>query len=159
MVRSSVLLSLATCIAKAAALQNFTSVVESNPDLSTLTSFLGLYPAFVATLSTLENFTLLAPSNDAFAKFTNSSMAAQLSDTKSTTDFLSYHVLNGTYSLSTLHNGPQFIPTLLVDHPLNTNVSKELVVEIVSQNNDTYVISGLLQSSTIVGPVSQVNRT
>ena len=63
---------------------SLTDAIASQPSLSNLTAFLAPYPNLVAQLNTLQNITFLAPDNDAFAAFLNSSESAPvLSDLQS----------------------------------------------------------------------------
>jgi len=148
------LLSLAALAASASAQQmmNLTAALGNTPELSNLTTSLGLYPDLVSQLSQLSNITLLAPSNEAFAKLLNSSAgeAFQANNTKLITALFSYHILNGTYYASNVTNQSAFIPTAL-RNPQYTNVTGGQVVEAVMSNNNVVFYSGALMNSTVTG--------
>lgn len=139
----------AAALVGAAAAQDLTSVLMNATGLSNLTTYLGLFPEFTQTLASLENITLLAPNNEAFAKLLNSSAGASLvqNDTSLIQAFFSYHVLNGTYSNFT---NVSFIPTAL-QPPQYANVTGGQVVGAYHQDDSTSFISGLLANSSVTG--------
>lgn len=145
-----------TALAAAASAQNMTSnmtlpmVLGNNTQLSNLTTFVSLIPNLLTSLSSAKNITLLAPSNDAFAKFMNGS-AVNLNDTAAIQALLSYHVLNGTHSASSFTNMSTFIPTMLTQ-PAFANVTGGQRVEAVMIGNGTYFYSGLGQNSSVTTP-------
>lgn len=119
-------------------------------ELSNLTSYLNLFPDFVSQLAQLTNVTLLAPSNDAFATFLNSSAGAALADMDEQLiqGILSYHVLNGTYES---FNETAFIPTAL-QPPQYTNVTGGQVVQAVpGEDGAVTFFSGLVSPSNATG--------
>lgn len=151
----SKLLSLAAFASLAAAqAMNLTAALSSNPNLSNLTQFLGLYPNIVAQLSTLSNVTLLAPNNDAFTKLLSGPAAAQINaqDTALINALFSYHVLDGTYRSTDIKSTPAFVPTALVD-PAYTNLTSGQRVEAVVAGKEVVFYSGLLQNSTVTQAV------
>ncbi len=69
------LLSVAALVAGASAqMMNLTALLSSTPELSNLTTYVSLFPDLLTTLGSATDITILAPSNDAFAKFLNTSM-------------------------------------------------------------------------------------
>ena len=74
------------------------AALAADPELSNLTSYLALFPDLTLGLSQLSNFTLAAPTNDAFARALNSSAGAMITSTNASElqSYLEYHVLNGT---------------------------------------------------------------
>ena len=135
--------------------QTLNATLTSNPDLSNLTTFLGTNPALVEALSSAQNITILAPSNQAFNELANSSAGLALaSDPGLITALLTYHVLNGTYSAAQITNTSAFIPTLLTNSSY-TNVTGGQVVEAVLVGNETTFYSGLLQNATVTTAVSR----
>jgi len=133
---------------------NFTAAIISNPNLSNLTQYLGLYPQIVQTLSSLTNITLLAPSNEAFTKLLSGPGAAQAnpSDKSLITALFTYHVLNGTYFSTDITSKPAFIRTALVD-PAYTDLTSGQVVEAVMSDKEVDFYSGLLQKATVTQAV------
>lgn len=151
----SKLLSLAAVASLAAAqTMNLTGALSSNPNLSNLTQFLGLYPQVVAQLANLTNITLLAPNNDAFTKLLASPAGAQINaqDTPLINALLSYHVLEGTYLSSTITSKPAFAPTVLMN-PAYTNLTSGQRVEAVTSGKEVVFYSGLLTNSTVTQAV------
>ncbi|KAI9870631.1 MAG: hypothetical protein M1830_004025 [Pleopsidium flavum] len=144
-------LSLAALAATASAQNmNLTSVLTSNPDLSNLTSYVSLYPQMLMQLSNATNITILAPSNEAFNKFMNSSMGAAVkaNDTALIQSVLMYHVLNGTHNSSSIMNTTSFIPTML-NNPMFANVTGGQRVEALMTGKNVTFFSGLLANSTV----------
>jgi uncharacterized surface protein with fasciclin (FAS1) repeats len=151
----SKLLSLAAFASLAAAQSmNLTAAITSNPNLSNLTEYLGLYPQIVHTLSSLTNITLLAPSNEAFTKLLAGPGASQVSaqDKSLITALFTYHVLDGTHFSTDITSKPAFIPTALVD-PTYTNLTSGQVVEAVLSGKSVDFYSGLLQKATVTQAV------
>jgi uncharacterized surface protein with fasciclin (FAS1) repeats len=104
------------------------------------------------------NITVLAPSNEAFAAFLNSSAGTAAASIPSTVEaLLSYHVLNGTYPASAFTNTSQFIPTFLTNSSY-ANVTGGQRVEAVLNGTNVEIFSGLLQKSTVTTAVSSADR-
>jgi uncharacterized surface protein with fasciclin (FAS1) repeats len=133
-------------LASSAAAQSLTEALSSQPSLSNLTTYLGLFPDLVSTLSAASNITLLAPNNDAFTAILSTGEVS-INDTALIQALFSYHVLQGTHTNFTTI--PEFIPTLLTQ-PAFTNVTGGQVVEAVRKHNTTYFYSALRQKSTAV---------
>jgi uncharacterized surface protein with fasciclin (FAS1) repeats len=144
-----------SALAAAALAQDLTTLLANRTELSNLTTYLGLFPDLVGQLASLQNITLLAPNNDAFARLLNSSAGAALvqNDTTLIQALFTYHVLEGTYTNFT---DTQFIPTLL-QPPQFTNVTGGQVVEAVAGDNSTAFFSGLLNNASSIG--SPLNYT
>jgi uncharacterized surface protein with fasciclin (FAS1) repeats len=139
-----------SALAAGAVAQDLTTLLSSQPSLSNLTTYLGLFPNLVQTLSSLTNITLLAPNNAAFSKLLNSSAGAALlsNDTSAIQALFTYHVLNGSYS--NFSSMPAFVPTLLTPG-MYANVTGGQRVEALSSGNSTSFISGALMNSTSTG--------
>lgn len=137
----------------AAAGQDLTQILMSQPSLSNLTTYLQLYPNILSELSSMSNITVLAPSNQAFMAALNSSTSNTFSAnmTDAITALFSYHVLNGTYNNFT--NMPEFVTTALMPGTY-ANVTGGQAVEAIASSNmtnaTTTFFSGLLQKSTVV---------
>lgn len=129
--------------------QDLNATLSGNEQLSNLTTFLGMAPQLLAALGNATNITILAPSNEAFASFANSSAAADVAtDPGLLAAVLQYHVLNGTYSASQITNQSTFIPTLL-QNSTYSNVTGGQVVEAIMIGNETVFYSGLLMNATV----------
>lgn len=133
---------------------SLTSVLSSAADLSNLTSFVSQFPQLLTTLSSANNITILAPSNEAFGKFLQSPAASAVAanDSNAIQALLSYHVLNGTYPAASVKETPAFIPTLL-NNPAYANVTGGQVVEAIAQDDSVVFFSGLLSNSTVTKAV------
>ena len=105
----------------------------SSPDLTNLTTYVSLFPDLLTQLSMATNVTILAPSNEAFAAFLNSSVGAALAtnDTAAIEAVLMYHVLNGTHPAASIMSTPAFVPTMLTN-TVYANVTGGQVVEAVT---------------------------
>ena len=148
----SKLLTLAALASAASAqMMNLTTAIGSNQNLSALAAALGPYPQLLGQIESMKNITLLAPSNEAFAKVNLSAIAAN--DTSLIDAFFSYHILNGTYDTGNFTSTPMFIPTALQD-PNYSNVTGGQVVEAITAGGKTTFYSGLLQNSSVIQPVS-----
>ena len=131
---------------------NLTAAIAGNPNLTNLTSFASFFPS---SLATAQNITVLAPSDQAFAKFLNSSAgsAVAANDTAAIQAVLTYHVLNGSYPASMFTSTPVFVPSML-SNPAYSNVTGGQRVEAVMVGQNVSVFSGLLQNSTVTQAVS-----
>lgn len=151
----SKLLSLAAFASLAAAqTMNLTTAISSNPNLSNLTQYLGLFPQIVTKLSGLTNITLLAPNNDAFTKLLAGPAATQVNaqNTALVDALFTYHVLDGAYRSTDITSKPAFIPTALVA-PAYTNLTSGQRVEAVASGKEVVFYSGLLGKSTVTQAV------
>jgi uncharacterized surface protein with fasciclin (FAS1) repeats len=131
------------------------TLLSNNTELSNLTSYLSLFPDFTQTLSGLQNITLLAPNNAAFANLLNSSAGAALvnNDTALIQALFSYHVLNGTYANL---SDTQFIPTAL-QPPQFTNVTGGQRVAVYENDDVTSFVSGLLTTANVSSTLNFTN--
>ncbi|KAK3168517.1 hypothetical protein OEA41_004965 [Lepraria neglecta] len=148
-------LSLAALAAGASAqTMNLTAALMSSPDLTNLTTYVSLFPDLLTQLSMAINVTILAPSNEAFAAFLNSSAGAALAtnDTAVIEAVLMYHVLNGTHPAASIMSTPAFVPTMLTN-TVYANVTGGQVVEAVTQGTNVEIYSGLLMNSTVTTPL------
>jgi transforming growth factor-beta-induced protein len=87
---------------------NLVQLAQSNSNLSTLVTALGKFPDLVTTLSGSGEFTVFAPTNDAFAALLTTVGQTSLNDIPDDVlrDILEYHVLAGAMVKSTdLTNG------------------------------------------------------
>lgn len=139
--------ALAACASAQEAL-NLTGALGATPDLSNLTSYVSLFPELLSALGSAQNITILAPSNEAFAKFLESDAGSLINDTGVIQAVLQYHVLNGTYPASAITETPAFVPTLLTNES-STNVTGGQVVEAVKQEDKVVFYSGLLSNATV----------
>ncbi|OMP81817.1 hypothetical protein BK809_0006126 [Diplodia seriata] len=129
--------------------QDLNATLSGIPELSNLTTYLGLVPEVLSSLSGANNITILAPSNDAFNQLMNTSLGTALTqDPGLIQAVLTYHVLNGTYNSSQITEDSQFVPTLLTD-PAYANVTGGQRVEVEEEDDNVVFYSGLLQNATV----------
>jgi len=130
-------------------LGNTISGVASNTsDLSTLVTALSKAD-LVATLAGPGPFTVFAPTNEAFAKLPNSTLAALLADKKNLTKVLEYHVVSGKYLSANLKNKEQ----------LKTLEGKNITVTIgtsVKIDNATVITANVSASNGVVHLIDSV---
>ncbi|KAJ8114192.1 hypothetical protein OPT61_g3872 [Boeremia exigua] len=126
------------------------AALNSSSELTSLSGLLGLQGLgeLVQGLSSAQNITILAPSNEAFANVGNETLQALTANPGLVTALLQYHVLNGTIRSSAITNQSEFVPTLLTN-PLFTNVTGGQVVEAVTTGDNVTFFSGLLSNSTV----------
>jgi len=134
--------------------QALTDVLASNSaTLSTLTSLLQTVPDIVQTLSVAQNITILAPSNDAFARL----MARNPRSTELTRNprllsgVLMYHVLQGRIAGNEITTTSRFPATLLAAPFANVTGGQRLQLTFV--NNTAMVFSGYKQAARVVTAV------
>lgn len=143
------LLSLAA-LASAAAAQTLVDTLKTDPDLSTLLSLAGKYLDLVATLESLKDVTVLAPTNDAFSEWASTPVGKVISASdKLTPALLTYHALDAKVPASAFTTTPAFVPTLL-DNPAYTNVTGGQVVEGKLNGTTIEITSGALEVSKVV---------
>lgn len=143
------LLSLAA-LASAAAAQGVVDTLKADPELSTLLTLAGKYPALVTTLESAKNVTILAPTNDAFTEFLSESLGKEISKSDEAVQaLLSYHVLAAKVPASAFTTTPAFVPTLL-NTPAYTNVTGGQVVEGKLNGTTIEITSGVLEVSKVV---------
>jgi hypothetical protein len=129
--------------------QRISEVLSSQPQLSSLATQLEAFPSLAQQFDNAENFTFLAPSNNAITAWLT---AIRSQDYIRAT--LEYHFLNGTYPIASLSNTPQFIPTSLTNVSY-ANVTGGQRVEALNDGHARF-ISGLNTSSKIINSVSSI---
>ncbi|KAI9882225.1 MAG: hypothetical protein M1823_006027 [Watsoniomyces obsoletus] len=146
-------LSLTALLSAAATAQNMnlTALLTGAPELSNLTTYVSMFPQLLTTLASASNITILAPSNEAFAKLLASPAGAAImaNDTAAIQAVLSYHVLNGTYPASAIPEMMSaFVPTLLTS-PRFTNVTGGQRVGAMRSGSNVNITSGLKAMSMV----------
>lgn len=155
--------------------QSLVELVQSQPDLSTLLVALQAVPRFTERLAGASDVTILAPTNDAFAKVPQRSPLGEAiaQAGMATPDMpapgpvragiralLAYHVLKGSYPAFAAMKTPVFVPTLqdssfIVDGMPITNVTGGQNVGIVmGDDGGVNIVSGGLGMSKVVQAVS-----
>lgn len=147
----TLLLAFAGLVAAQSANTSLADALGANNDtLSTLNSLLLTQPALVQALSSLNDITLLAPSNDALDALLNDTAVASMltSDPSMLVALLQYHVLNGTFKSTDVTDKAAFIPTLLTNETY-TNVTGGQRVEAVKQGEVVSFYSGLKEEANV----------
>jgi len=103
---------------------NVVGVIQSNPDLSTLSGAISAANLETA-LSGPGPFTIFAPTNAAFAKLDPAILNNIISTPSLLTALLQYHVVSGNVKSSDLTNGP--VETLLSGQTVDVNISGGMV--------------------------------
>lgn len=154
MLSSKLLFLLAASLASAQ--QDLASILNATPSLSMLRDTILAYPNIVTALGAAENITVLAPSNEAFKTWMNSSsyQMAKGND-EAIQALLTYHVLNGTYASSAITEKALFLPTILGDYEDFRNLSgKAQVVQVSAVDDSVVFTSGLKMESKVTTAVS-----
>jgi uncharacterized surface protein with fasciclin (FAS1) repeats len=149
-------LALANGIAAQSANISLINVLSSQKSLSGLNAILAAQPNAIQALGTLSNVTLLAPNNDALARYLNGSSSTDAFSTDRIAALFQYHILNGTYYGSNFTNSSMFIGTALTNQTYS-NVTNGQVVEGVLKNGNVTFYSGYGENSTV--RVSNLNFT
>src|SRR6202000_2715544 len=115
--------------------------LSSNSNLTALAALVKS-TSLSGVLSSLNNVTILAPSNSAIAALVNSSSTSNMTDnTGMIRALLEYHVLKGTYYSSQIGDTPAFVPTMLTNATYS-NVTGGQVVEVEMMNGNVTIVSG-----------------
>lgn len=150
--KSLALASLAAAAVSAQTPPTLAKLLESTPELASLTKVLGSYPEDVAALANASDITILAPSNEAFATlFGGSEIKIPENETKIVEAVLTYHILQQKVPSSDFSTTPAFVRTFL-DAPY-TNITDGQVVEGVKNGSDVVIVSGLKQASKVIKAV------
>ncbi|KAJ4422380.1 hypothetical protein N0V82_002935 [Gnomoniopsis sp. IMI 355080] len=138
--------------------QDLVSVLQSDPDLSTLLGAIQAVPGLADTLNAATNITVFAPINAAFANVSADSLEGQAianSDMDGIASILSYHVVPASIPASAITADPQFVQTLLTSGNVFSGASATLVTggqyigaQLVDGTSVT-LSSGLLATSTV----------
>lgn len=133
---------------------NLTALLISQPNLSNLTTVLGLYPEIVSALNSGTYATFLAPDNGAWTKLLSSPAGqSAFNDTSLLSALFQYHVLSGTWQTSDFAGSTKFPATDLLPSSGYSNVTGGQVVEAMHDGGSTVFYSGLSSNSTITSAV------
>lgn len=86
------------------------NALSSSPQLSDLSHLVNSLPFVVQQFNSADNFTFLAPTNDAVSSWLATNRSSD--DIQAT---LQYHLLNGTFPSVSIPSTPIFIPTALTN--------------------------------------------
>jgi transforming growth factor-beta-induced protein len=125
-----------------------TQTAVNTPDLSTLVSFLKQANLTATLNNTTTNYTVLAPTNAAFAKLNNSTVANLKNDTPALTQILLNHVINGTVNFT--KNGSV---TTLAGNSISYTVNG---TKVTFNNGATITQANINASNGVIDEISSV---
>jgi uncharacterized surface protein with fasciclin (FAS1) repeats len=136
--------------------QALLSVLQEHPELSTFNHYVNASTSLTSLLSTVDNVTLLAPSNTAFQAWTSNQSPA-LSDDQMEASLM-YHLVHGVFPAVSFSKRPQFAGSFLTNTSY-ANVTGGQRVELVSgTSGDPQIVSGNQSVSVITTMVLRFNH-
>ncbi|CZT04324.1 related to TGF beta induced protein ig-h3 precursor [Rhynchosporium agropyri] len=135
----------ASALAASAAAQMQMSLMDllmaNNKTLGTLTGLLEAHPSLMSGLTSAQNITILAPSNDAFSTYLNTPNGKLASSNPGQlTALLQYHVLMGTYMSSSLNTS--IYAKSMLTNATYANVTGGQVVKLSKTGDAVLALSG-----------------
>lgn len=139
------------------------SLLQSQPDLSTLLELVGLVDGLADTLAAASNITIVAPTNQAFADVPRDIPEGQAiefrNDTIAIAALLANHVFKGVYPSSVITNIPTFAQTLVDDSYVTaqqpfSNFTGGAYNGLIKNGKDVCILSGEQTVSTVTQAVS-----
>lgn len=144
------------------------ALLSSQKDLSTLLELVGLVDGLAAKLAAASNITIVAPTNEAFAKVPRNIPEGEAIEYKNDTvaigALLANHVFKGAYPASAITNTPTFAQTLLDDSYVSdiqpfSNFTGGAYNGLVRNSQDVCILSGEQTISTVTQAVCIANFT
>lgn len=139
---------------------NMVDIATANPNLSTLVEALsvtGLTTDFLAALADSDNYTVFAPTNDAFVALlgTNTDWNG-LDDIPVSllNDVLSYHIVSGNVRSGDLQAGSE--PTLLAGVDLTINLDNGAAVETINGQSVPVAIADIQATNGVYHVIEEV---
>lgn len=90
--------------------QRIPEILSTRPELSSLSNYISSFPSLEEQFSTADNFTFLAPTNDAFTKWLATNRTADYMEAT-----FMYHLLRGVHTTVSINETPQFISSFLTN--------------------------------------------
>ena len=149
--RTSSLLWLATLVSHGWAV-SLLEVLQSYPQLSSLYTLVNSSSNATALLANANNFTFLAPSNDAISKF-NAQNAGVLNGTQLVSN-IQYGLLKGVYPALSISSTPEFVQSSLSDSTYANVTGGQAVELVLGSDGAPEAITGNRSISTSSGSVS-----
>lgn len=149
--RSSFLLSLLVTFAVQCTAKLLLETIPTFPELSQLQGYIERLPRLSAQLKNVDNYTFLAPTNDAFDSFLASDTT--LDEIEAT---LFYHLLHGIHPVASFTEALHFVPSFLTNSSY-TNVTDGQNVQLSLSNSGSklpLIRSGNRTTTSITTPVS-----
>jgi hypothetical protein len=138
------------------------SLLQSQPDLSTLLELVGLVDGLADTLAAGSNITIVAPTNQAFAEVPRDIPEGQAiefrNDTIAIAALLANHVFKGVYPSSVITDVPTFAQTLVDDSYVTaqqpfSNFTGGAYNGLIKNGQDVCILSGEQTVSTVTQAV------
>ncbi|TKX22526.1 fasciclin domain-containing protein 4 [Elsinoe australis] len=134
-----------------ASAQSLADVLTQTNATSQLAQLVQGVPGLLDRLSSAQGITILAPNNEAIARFTAENGAAVQADPDLVPAVLNYHVLNGTIRAADITGAPgPLFPRTLLDDDDYEDVAGTQYLEAQAVNNGVTFFSGLERNSTVV---------
>lgn len=129
------------------------SKLAERPELSQFNAYLSQFPRLANTINTVDNITVLAPSDAAITKWLQGIVPRPSpSDIE---NILNYHILHGTFPVASFSDKPHFVHSFLVNASYS-NVTQGLFAGLISINGEPQIRSGLNSNSSIATPVRTI---
>lgn len=141
---------------------NLASILQSQPDLSTLLDLV-ILANLTDTLSAASNITIVAPTNGAFEELLKfdipEAQAIKERDAVTVAALLRNHVFQGYYPASEISEVPTFVQSLLMPEEQNvrqpfTAITGGQYNGLIRNGHDVVVLSGEFTVSTVTQAVS-----
>ncbi|KAH7394817.1 hypothetical protein BKA66DRAFT_455884 [Pyrenochaeta sp. MPI-SDFR-AT-0127] len=127
--------------------QRIPEILSTRPELSSLSNYISSFPSLEEQFSTADNFTFLAPTNDAFTKWLATNRTADYMEAT-----FMYHLLRGVHTTVSINETPQFISSFLTNASFSNVTNGQRVGAF--RNEHVLFESALKTTSTVVTGVS-----
>jgi uncharacterized surface protein with fasciclin (FAS1) repeats len=126
--------------------------IPTFPELSQLQSYIATLPRLSAELAKVDNYTFLAPTNDAFNSWLSTTTPQPtLEDIEAT---LFYHLVHGIYPVASFTSTLQSVPSFLTNASY-TNVTAGQAVQLsLSSSKHPVIRTGNMTNTSIITTVS-----
>jgi hypothetical protein len=130
--------------------QGLLSSLAQYSQLSDLVTQIHSFANLLQEFTNADNFTLVAPTNDALSAWLSTNRSKDLLEAT-----LTYHFLQGIYASASLIDGPKIIPTALTNASFSNVTGGQRVKAFTNASNGHVVLeSGLEKISHVIMPVS-----
>ena len=135
---------------------NLTELLNSQQNLSDFSALLTSYEDIFANLSSQQNITIFAPSNDAFEKLPYQVLGPAFATNNSDAirELLQYHVAPNVYPSDAFNGTFKFLPTLLNNQTYENVTGGQMIAGVQQAGKVWVAVSGLGSRSTLTNLVS-----
>lgn len=136
-------------------LPSLTELLNSQQNLSDFSALLTSYEDIYANLSSQQNITIFAPSNDAFVKLPYQVLGPAFATNNSDAirELLEYHVAPDLYPSDSFNGTFKFLPTLLNNQTYENVTGGQMIAGVQQAGKVWVVVSGLGSRSTLTSLV------